>query len=100
MLSGSRRCQSYDHLETPGFIAPTNEQGTPAWVPPTWCSLDFAGPALVAQWIEQRFPKPRAEVRFLPGALTPGGTDCEVPAPLSHGGSGTCVPRVPRPDRT
>jgi hypothetical protein len=27
-------------------------------------------PALVAQWIEQRFPKPRAEVRFLPGALT------------------------------
>src|SRR5919201_5071023 len=24
--------------------------------------------ALVAQWIEQRFPKPRAEVRFLPGA--------------------------------
>src|SRR5919198_6749914 len=68
MLSGSRRCQSYDHLETPGFIAPTNEQGTPAWVPPTWCSLDFAGWALVAQWIEQRFPKPRAEVRFLPGA--------------------------------
>src|SRR5512132_4561669 len=24
--------------------------------------------ALVAQWREQRFPKPRAEVRFLPGA--------------------------------
>src|ERR671922_708082 len=28
--------------------------------------------ALVAQWIEQRFPKPRAEVRFLPGAQTGG----------------------------
>ena len=26
-------------------------------------------PAFVAQWIEQRFPKPCAEVRFLPGAL-------------------------------
>ena len=26
-------------------------------------------PAPVAQWIEQRFPKPRAQVRFLPGAL-------------------------------
>ena len=25
--------------------------------------------APVAQWIEQRFPKPRAQVRFLPGAL-------------------------------
>src|SRR5262245_7683953 len=25
-------------------------------------------PAPVAQWIEQRFPKPRAQVRFLPGA--------------------------------
>ena len=24
--------------------------------------------APVAQWIEQRFPKPRAQVRFLPGA--------------------------------
>src|SRR5690348_11546702 len=28
------------------------------------------GRAPVAQWIEQRFPKPRAQVRFLPGALT------------------------------
>src|SRR5213078_4839652 len=26
-------------------------------------------PAPVAQWIEQRFPKPRALVRFRPGAL-------------------------------
>src|SRR5439155_24162743 len=26
--------------------------------------------APVAQWIEQRFPKPRALVRFRPGALT------------------------------
>jgi hypothetical protein len=26
--------------------------------------------APVAQWIEQRFPKPRAHVRFMPGALT------------------------------
>ena len=26
--------------------------------------------APVAQWIEQRFPKPRAQVRFLPGALS------------------------------
>ena len=25
--------------------------------------------APVAQWIEQRFPKPRAQVRFLPGAF-------------------------------
>jgi hypothetical protein len=31
--------------------------------------ISVTGPsALVAQWIEQRFPKPRAEVRFLPGA--------------------------------
>src|SRR5215471_16854009 len=27
--------------------------------------------APVAQWIEQWFPKPRAQVRFLPGALFP-----------------------------
>src|SRR5262245_19391519 len=34
-----------------------------------------AGSAPVAQWIEQRFPKPRAHVRFMPGAfplLEPG----------------------------
>jgi DNA-binding CsgD family transcriptional regulator len=30
--------------------------------------------APVAQWIEQRFPKPRAQVRFLPGALLPART--------------------------
>jgi hypothetical protein len=29
-------------------------------------------PAPVAQWIEQRFPKPRAQVRFLPGASFTG----------------------------
>ena len=28
------------------------------------------GPALVAQWIEHRSPKPCAQVRFLPGALS------------------------------
>jgi hypothetical protein len=32
--------------------------------------LQIAGFAPVAQWIEQRFPKPRAQVRFLPGALS------------------------------
>ena len=31
--------------------------------------LNQAANAPVAQWIEQRFPKPRAQVRFLPGAL-------------------------------
>ena len=31
--------------------------------------LNQAGNAPVAQWIEQRFPKPRALVRFRPGAL-------------------------------
>ena len=29
--------------------------------------------APVAQWIEQRFPKPRAHVRFMPGALASRG---------------------------
>src|SRR5204863_3716308 len=29
-------------------------------------------PAPVAQWIEQRFPKPRAHVRFMPGASGAG----------------------------
>ena len=38
--------------------------------------------APVAQWIEQRFPKPRAQVRFWPGASCPRS---------GHGGSG----RVP-----
>ena len=32
--------------------------------------LEQAGNAPVAQWIEQRFPKPRAHVRFVPGALS------------------------------
>src|SRR3954469_9932042 len=32
--------------------------------------------APVAQWIEQRFPKPRAQVRFLSGALA--GRHCLV----------------------
>jgi hypothetical protein len=31
--------------------------------------LKQAKNAPVAQWIEQRFPKPRAQVRFLPGAF-------------------------------
>jgi hypothetical protein len=31
--------------------------------------LNQAANAPVAQWIEQRFPKPRAQVRFLPGAF-------------------------------
>jgi hypothetical protein len=31
--------------------------------------LEQAENAPVAQWIEQRFPKPRALVRFRPGAL-------------------------------
>src|SRR3954447_4510993 len=31
--------------------------------------------APVAQWIEQRFPKPRAQVRFLSGALLRLDTD-------------------------
>jgi hypothetical protein len=31
--------------------------------------LEKAKNAPVAQWIEQRFPKPRALVRFRPGAL-------------------------------
>ena len=33
------------------------------------CLSTLARPAPVAQWIEQRFPKPRAQVRFLSGAL-------------------------------
>ena len=32
--------------------------------------LQFHPSAPVAQWIEQRFPKPRAQVRFLSGALS------------------------------
>jgi hypothetical protein len=36
--------------------------------------------APVAQWIEQRFPKPRAQVRFLPGAFRLGKSiPCEYP---------------------
>ncbi len=31
--------------------------------------LSWLGLAPVAQWIEQRFPKPRAHVRFMPGAF-------------------------------
>jgi hypothetical protein len=31
-------------------------------------ALQRAKSAPVAQWIEQRFPKPRAQVRFLSGA--------------------------------
>jgi hypothetical protein len=35
--------------------------------------LEQAQNAPVAQWIEQRFPKPRAHVRFMPGASRSGG---------------------------
>ena len=34
--------------------------------------------APVAQWIEQWFPKPRAQVRFLPGALSNGATTSDL----------------------
>jgi hypothetical protein len=35
--------------------------------------------APVAQWIEQRFPKPRAHVRFMPGASLPALLSCHPP---------------------
>src|SRR3982751_3861050 len=34
--------------------------------------------APVAQWIEQRFPKPRAQVRFLSGALLKSPQKCHI----------------------
>src|SRR5205823_1363672 len=38
------------------------------WQPARRSGASLRGSAPVAQWIEQRFPKPRAQVRFLPGA--------------------------------
>ena len=46
------------------MTGPANALDT--WGPHT----TFKRKTLVAQWIEQRFPKPRAQVRFLPGAST------------------------------
>jgi hypothetical protein len=43
----------------------------------TSCKTQCFAP--VAQWIEQRFPKPRAQVRFLPGALA----SKRLPTPFS-----------------
>ena len=45
--------------------------GAPS-VLPQWSGRYPHRRAPVAQWIEQRFPKPRAQVRFLPGALSRG----------------------------
>ena len=42
------------------------------------CKTQESAP--VAQWIEQRFPKPRAQVRFLPGASV--RLNCASPAKL------------------
>ena len=39
------------------------------------CKSAISAP--VAQWIEQRFPKPRAQVRFLPGALSRRAAWCD-----------------------
>jgi hypothetical protein len=46
-------------------LRPGDGLSDPTARPLHWSS----GLAPVAQWIEQRFPKPRAQVRFLPGAL-------------------------------
>src|SRR5262245_52993286 len=43
--------------------------------------------APVAQWIEQRFPKPRAQVRFLPGASSAIPLGTLACSPIDHRGS-------------
>jgi hypothetical protein len=52
-------------------------------------------PAPVAQWIEQRFPKPCAKVRFLPGvpAGRRGGPPCRGP----EAGAGSATGSAPAP---
>ena len=48
--------------ELGGFLTPASPRSPVAKYP--------EARAPVAQWIEQRFPKPRAHVRFMPGALS------------------------------
>src|SRR5207249_9193087 len=62
-------------------------------------------PAPVAQWIEQRFPKPRAHVRFMPGAsVHTGSRSLSVPrvsstadAPVNELNGGASSAWRPRP---
>jgi hypothetical protein len=64
--------------------------------------LEKAKNAPVAQWIEQRFPKPRAQVRFLPGASrrrkpkAPVSRPFRSPAPYSELPLKTAQIRSPR----
>ena len=53
--------------------------------PPLALSLLHWARAPVAQWIEQWFPKPRAQVRFLPGALSTCASICPASAGLEPG---------------
>ena len=57
--------------------------------------------APVAQWIEQRFPKPRAHVRFMPGALRllSPGVEMEVDVGNSSPRHPNNPRRQSRPDR-
>src|SRR5437868_2945669 len=55
-------------------------------------SLRLALRAPVAQWIEQRFPKPRAQVRFLAGALSVEEPVTRVPvSSMRASGAFSCV---------
>jgi hypothetical protein len=57
----------------------------------------FLPVALVAQGIEQRFPKPRVAGSSPAGGTFPGVWFCEGSAPLSRIGSGIWVPPRPGP---
>ena len=50
------------------ILRPAVERRSPRLEQPSRHELPQAARAPVAQWIEQWFPKPRAQVRFLPGA--------------------------------
>ena len=66
----ARRCR-FIHRCASGFET-SREVGPAALARPPGSRqppLSWSGAAPVAQWIEQRFPKPRALVRLRPGAL-------------------------------
>ncbi len=56
------------NLADPGCGSLKTSRSRPSWV---IRAAIRAYAALVAQWIEHRFPKPCAQVRFLPGAQFP-----------------------------
>src|SRR3982751_3213749 len=56
--------------------------------------------APVAQWIEQRFPKPRAQVRFLSGAFIPTTPDAaQIRANARFWGVSSLAPLATAADR-